>query len=105
MIYLLGLYHCFQTKEYPNFLNYVRDFCKSHEINSIGEEMNCTALCDAKRDQSTIKMIADELLIPHAYCDPDADFIGIRSWQTLTHDVPQAREKLRTAIKELAVSS
>ena len=71
MIYLLGVYHCFQTKEYPEFLAYVRDFCDSHGINSLAEEMNCTALRDAKRNRSTIKMVADERLLPHAYCDPD----------------------------------
>lgn len=71
MIYLLGVYHCFQTKEYPEFLAYVRDFCDSHGINSLAEEMNYTALRDAKRDRSTIKMMADECLLPHAYCNPD----------------------------------
>jgi len=76
MIYLLGIYHCFQTKEYPEFLPYVRDFCRSHSINSIGEEMNYTALSDAKRDKSTIKIVADELSVPHAYCDPDVDERG-----------------------------
>jgi hypothetical protein len=72
-IHLLGVYHCFQTKDYHEFMNYVRDFCRSHGINSIGEEMNYTALSDAKRDKSTIKIVADELFVPHAYCDPDVD--------------------------------
>lgn len=33
--------------------------------------MNHTALSDAKRDRSTIKIVADEFLVSHAYCDPD----------------------------------
>lgn len=70
-IFLLGVYHCFQTKECTEFLNYVRSFCVHYSINSIGEEMNDTALCVANRDKSVVKMIADDLWIPHAYCDPD----------------------------------
>lgn len=70
MIYLLGVYHPFQTDEYPEFMDYVRDFCQTHDIKSMGEEMSYDCLRYEKKERSTIKIIADERSIPHAYCDP-----------------------------------
>jgi len=72
-IYLLGVYHCFQTEDHAEFIDYLWDFLRSHGISSIGEEMNLTALSDEKKNRSTIGVLADKLSVPHAYCDPDVD--------------------------------
>jgi hypothetical protein len=72
-IYLIGVYHNFQTEKHPDFLDCLRDTCSTHKIRSIAEEMNNDALRIAKVEKSTILEIAEELGLPHAYCDPDAN--------------------------------
>lgn len=71
-VYLLGVYHNFQTEPYAMFSDYVRDLCSRKHIMSIAEEMNRDALRDAKVQQSTVEELAAELSLPHSYCDPDA---------------------------------
>jgi len=70
-IYLVGVYHNFQTERHPDFLDFLRELCSVHKIKSVGEEMNVDALRLAKVEKSTVLEIAEELCLPHAYCDPD----------------------------------
>jgi hypothetical protein len=70
-IYLIGAYHSFQTETHFDFLDFLRDICSTYKIRSIGEEMNIDALNLAKVEKSTVLKIAEELNLPHAYCDPD----------------------------------
>ena len=70
-IYLLGVFHTFQTQPSHTFTEYVCQTCAALRIKSLAEEMNHDALRDACTSHSTVKPIADKLSIPHAYCDPD----------------------------------
>ena len=70
-IYLIGVFHNFQTEEHSDFLDYLRDTCANYKIRSIAEEMNNDALRLARVEKSTILKLAEELDLPHAYCDPD----------------------------------
>lgn len=67
-IYLLGVYHNFETETHHNFKEYIVDTCSLHDIRSIAEEMSYDGLNDAGVTVSTIKTIADNLGLPHAYC-------------------------------------
>ena len=70
-IYLLGVYHNFQTEKHLEFLSFLRHTCSTYNIRSIAEEMNIDALYLAKVEKSTVYEISEELGLPHAYCDPD----------------------------------
>lgn len=70
-IYLIGVFHNFQTEKHPKFLDFLRDTCSDLRIKSIGEEMSTDALRLAKVEKSTVLEIAEEFRLPHSYCDPD----------------------------------
>jgi hypothetical protein len=69
-IYLLGVSHDFQTEPHTLFEKYVLDSYSLYGIMSIAEEMCHDALDDAGVTISRIKMIAENIGLPHAYCGP-----------------------------------
>ena len=106
----MGVYHNFQTEYIEEFEKYVIDICNTYSIKSIAEEMNQDALNEFSASESTIKIIADKLKLPHAYCDPDKDQrtkLGIicpkrREYQKLFNNWPENKslEYSRTDCKK-----
>ncbi|MFA6174857.1 MAG: hypothetical protein WC701_14440 [Kiritimatiellales bacterium] len=72
MVYLLGVYHNFQTEPCAEFSEYIRNFCIQNSIGSIAEEMNRDGL-NSLDISSTVSVVAHELGSPHRYCDPCAE--------------------------------
>jgi len=71
-IYLLGVTHNFQKIPHLDFEKYVVESLSRLGIKSVGEEMSLDGLkLKPKISVSTTKTIADNLKIPHRYCDPD----------------------------------
>lgn len=111
-IYLLGLYHDFQTEPCAEFENYVRNVCVQTRIQSVAEEMNSDALREANADQSTVAKVANTLGLPHAYCDPNEqqrkghDILGERElkhlkwWDDLSDDEASALKAIHTKKRE-----
>lgn len=51
------------------FIDYLKDLCKAHSIQAIGEEASLEEVHNRKTEKSIAKSLADEIAIRHGYCD------------------------------------
>jgi hypothetical protein len=84
-LYLLGTSHKYQygvgaqrgrippctAAEEVTFSEFLRGAALQHRVSCIAEELNAQNLSEARKPKSTVQVVAENLDLPHVFCEPD----------------------------------